>query len=133
MPTTNPRLSVTLSHEDLRVLDRFSQAAGIARASLIADLVHSVVPQLDEAAQLIEMANAAPRKIKQGLVDDLSNATADAMGFLQPFNADYRSIMNSLQRELALDAEGKGARRRRASSGSAVPQNPRPLTGGSNS
>ena len=100
MPTKNPRISITLLADELAVLDRYSRASGTPRATLLADLIRSTVPQLKEAAELIEMANAAPRKVKQDLVDNLSNATADAMGFLQPFRADYGTLMSALQREL---------------------------------
>jgi predicted DNA-binding protein len=101
MPTKNPRVSITLLPEEVAVLDRYSAASGTPRATVLAELVRSAVPNLEEAADLIEMANEAPRKVRQGLVDDLSNATADAMGFLRPFDSDYRAVMNALQRELA--------------------------------
>ena len=103
MPTNNPRLSVTLQPSDLAVLDRYAKASGTPRATLVAELIKSTIPQLQEAAQLIELANAAPRKIKQDLVDNLSNATADAMGFLQPFNKDYQHVLSSLSYELFND------------------------------
>jgi len=110
MPTKNPRISITLLPEEIAILDRYSKASGTPRATLLADLIRATVPHLQEAAELIEMANAAPRKVKQGLVDDLSNATADAMGFLQPFRTEYSTIMGALQRELVLE-EGKVRRR----------------------
>lgn len=103
MPTTNPRLSITLHPEDLAVLDRYSRASGTPRATLVAELIKSTIPQLREAAELIELANAAPRKVKQDLVDNLANATADAMGFLQPFNRQYQTVMDALQLELVAD------------------------------
>lgn len=102
MPTLKPRISITLDHQELAILDRYAAASGTPRASIVADLLRATLPQLKEAAELIELANAAPRHIKQGLVENLSNATADAMGFLQPFNNDYGMIMNRLQQELNL-------------------------------
>lgn len=110
MPTKNPRISITLLPAEIAVLDRYSQASGTPRATLLADLIRSTVPHLQEAAELIEMANAAPRKVKQDLVDNLSNATADAMGFLQPFRADYSAIMNALQCELIPEPSAKKRR-----------------------
>jgi hypothetical protein len=102
MPTLKPRISITLDHHELAILDRYAAASGTPRASILADLIRVTLPQLKEASELIEMANAAPRHIKQGLVENLANATADAMGFLQPFNNDYGMIMNRLQQELNL-------------------------------
>jgi hypothetical protein len=117
MPTTNPRLSITLAPADLAVLDRYAAASGTPRASMVAALIKAAVPELDRAAELIELANAAPHAVVQGLVSDLSNATADAMGFLRPFQADYELIMNTLQRELPLDQP----KRRAVSPGAPVP------------
>jgi hypothetical protein len=145
MPTNNPRLSVTLPPADLAVLDRYAKATGTPRATLVAGLIKATIPQLEEAAELIELANAAPRKIKQDLVDNLSNATADAMGFLQPFHGSYRTVMDSLQRELIVDppvgarpaspslaAQRHGGGGRARSTG-VVPPDPHLLTGGSKS
>jgi hypothetical protein len=145
MPTHNPRLSVTLSPADLAVLDRYARASGTPRATLVADLIKSTIPQLMEAAELIELANAAPRKIKQDLIDNLSNATADAMGFLQPFNNDYHHVLRSLSYELFNDppigsrpGASAHAAQRHVGSGTArstgdLPPDPHLLTGGSKS
>jgi hypothetical protein len=121
MPTTNPRLSITLTPADLAVLDRYAAASGTPRASMVAALITAAVPELERAAELIELANAAPHAVVQGLVSDLSNATADAMGFLKPFHDDYHLILNTLQRELPLDKP-----KRRASPGGATAPPGRP-------
>jgi hypothetical protein len=137
MPTKNPRISITLHPDELAILDRYSLASGTPRATLLADLIRSTVPQLQEAAELIEMANAAPRKVKQDLVDNLSNATADAMGFLQPFRTEYSTIMGALQRELIPDGPKRKSgplvapRARGAARGAT--SDPHSLTGGSKS
>lgn len=152
MPTLKPRISITLDHDELVILDRYAAASGTPRASIVADLLRSTLPQLKEAADLIEMANAAPGHIKQGLIENLSNATADAMGFLQPFNADYQHIIQRLGTELHLAnryplppakvqayADTNGRPPKAGGDASSVPasdgrpgrKNPRSLTGGS--
>lgn len=142
MPTTKPRISITIEPEDLAVLDRYAQASGSPRASMIAQMIHAACPELERAAELIEMANAAPAKVIRDLVDDLHNATADAMGFLEPFHADYHRVLSHIESRVADEepaalaagdaqggpaARGVPARRR--------PRRPDPhlLTGGSNS
>jgi uncharacterized protein (DUF1778 family) len=100
MPTSKPRISITVDPDDLAVLDRYAAASGTPRASMIAALISATVPELNRAAELIELANAAPRRVVQGVVDNLSNATADAMGFLEPFRSDFHLVMESLQQEL---------------------------------
>ena len=134
MPTLKPRISITLEQHEIEVLDRYARATKTPRATLLAGLIQSTIPELKKASELIELANAAPRHLRQGMVESLSNATADAMGFLQPFNADYQKVMRSLQIELALP-EQAGKRRRALgaarSAGGSV--DPRLLTGGSKS
>lgn len=152
MPTSKPRISIVIDAEDLAVIDRYAAASGTPRASMLASMVRATVPELRKAAELIELANAAPRHVLEGLVDNLANATADAMGFLEPFHADYHLILDRLQRELPIDSPVKrgsrsggagGASSRRASGASAAPgpapggrrrgpQDPHLLTGGSN-
>lgn len=100
MPTLKPRISITLDAADVAVLDRYAAASGTPRASFLAGLIESAVPELQKAAELIELANAAPRQVQQDLIDNLANATADAMGFLSPFHDSYRSVMSNLEREL---------------------------------
>lgn len=140
MPTTKPRISITIEPEDLAVLDRYAQASGNPRASMIAQMIHAAVPELQRAAELIELANAAPANVIQGLVDDLHNATADAMGFLKPFHGDYELIMDMFEGNLppaaSQPADGvqvspakRGAPGRRRP----PPLDPHLLTGGSNS
>lgn len=113
MPTTKPRISITIDADDLAVLDRYAAASGTPRASMLGALVKATIPELERAAELIELANAAPRQVVQGVVDNLSNATSDAMGYLEPFRADFRNVMNlldhHLQRELPLpEAKARG-------------------------
>lgn len=143
MPTTNPRISITLSADDLGVLDRYARASKTPRATIVAGLLCSAIPELGKAAELIERANAAPRRIRQAIVDDLSNATADAMGFFAPFDNDWHLIVRNLQHELALDSptikrEGSTAKGPRDGEGSVKPSrlsrkgsDPHLLTGGS--
>lgn len=140
MPTLKPRLSITMETDDLLILDRYAAASGTPRATIVSGLLASAIPELLRASELIELANAAPRQVRQGIVDNLSNATADALGFLEPFHNDFRVVMNQLQRELPID----NGKRREGSAGvpprgtptntprrAFLPKNPHSLTGGS--
>lgn len=140
MPTQKPRVSITMETDDLAVLDRYAAASGTPRATIVSGLLASAIPELQRASELIELANAAPRNIRKGIIENLSNATSDALGFLEPFNSDFHMVMNSLQRELPLD---QGKRREGSAAGvrsAPVPAAPRrqksaktptSLTGGS--
>jgi hypothetical protein len=139
MPTLKPRFTVTLTQEELTVLDRFAAASGQPRATVAAELLSTAIPELLKAAELMEIATAAPRKVRQQMVDDLANATADAMGLLEPYHALYRHTVNKAQRDLPLDrprrrvgaAGGREALDVPLQLGAKRPKNPRSLTGGS--
>lgn len=143
MPTLKPRISITLDPEHVAVLDRYAAASGTPRASFLAGLIGSAVPELKKAAELIELANAAPRQVQQDLIDNLANATADAMGFLAPFHGTYSTVMSKLGHELsgvpsnkrkAAAATGGGKRSATAGGDSAKGKSgldPHSLTGGS--
>lgn len=139
MATTNPRFTLTLPPADMAVLDRLAAATGTPRATLAAGFLSSAIPQMKEAAILIELANAAPHKLKQKVADDLARATAAAMGELQPAGEAYSRLMNDLQGELNLEGKKRKARPGSVASGATAPtaqgkkrhQDPRSLTGGS--
>lgn len=140
MPTLKPRVSITMEPGDLAILDRYAAASGTPRATIVSGLIASAIPELGRAAELIEMANAAPRHIREGIVENLSNATADALGFLEPFHGDFILAMNHLQRELPIDQAKRREGRLPSAAGrltaAATPRrkpgpNPHSLTGGS--
>jgi hypothetical protein len=120
----------------MAILDRFAMASGTPRASVVADLVRFTLPNLAEAANLMEMANAAPRKVKQSLVDELGNATLDAMGVLHKHKERTDSIIGSMQKELQFpDKERQRLERSRAQAAGVKSRrtDPHLLTGGSKS
>lgn len=121
MPTSNPRISITLAPADLAVLDRFAAASGTPRATVLSGLVGSVLPQLQEAAELIELANAAPKRVHDELAESLSEATRDAMGYLKDFHGTYKRSMAIVQA-----AEQAAGRKERAAPGPAVLPGSRP-------
>lgn len=121
MPTLKPRVSITMESDDLAVLDRYAAASGTPRATIVSGLLSSAIPELLRASELIEMANAAPRHIREGIISNLSNATADALGFLQPFHTDFHLAMRALQQELPLDPS-----KRREGSALGVQRSPLP-------
>jgi hypothetical protein len=121
LPTTNPRISITLQPEELAILDRFSAASGTPRATVLSGLVATVLPELEKAAELIEMANAAPRHVQQGLVESLSAATKDAMGFMEGFHDTYKTAMARVQRELPLPEQKPSRRKPSGRKGASAP------------
>ncbi len=124
MPTNKPRISITLSPADLVILDRFAKATGSPRATVLSGLIGSVLPELLKSAELIELANSAPKKVHEELVQSLSDATLDAMGFLESNHRSYRRAMTMVQRPA-----GAGERATKERTARAIPSaapGPRP-------
>ena len=67
MPTTKPRVQVTLEPETHAVIERFAQLQGRSRGGVISELLDSINPALIRTVALLEAASAAPDKVKSGL------------------------------------------------------------------
>ena len=110
MATSNPRVSITFKPDDLAVLDRFAAASNTARATVISELVSSVVPMLDKAAEVMEAASAAPRHVQEELAQGVRTATQVFLGG----SADAMEIFGEHAREAqGLLPLGEAGRRRR--------------------
>jgi len=78
MPTSKPRISITVEEADLAILDRFSAASRTPRASVIAQMIASVTPELDRAAGMMEAAAASGPMLLAKMRKDLEEATDEA-------------------------------------------------------
>lgn len=137
MPTLKPRISISLEPEQLAILDRFAKATDTPRATVVSDLLAATLPQLAKISELCELAKAAPRRLQEALVDDLSNATVEVMGGLQRAQEDYESMVSKLTRGEdskkrvsgpSSDAKRSAADAKKRKTG---PSDPHLLTGGS--
>lgn len=109
MPTNNPRVSITLSPDDLAVIDRFAAASGTPRATVLSGLVSSVLPQLVKAAELMELASEAPRNVQESLAEGVRLATEQAAGAM----ANTQDTYDGLMRKLKASQPGTKARERK--------------------
>lgn len=62
MPTTKPRLNITLSPESRLALEKFSTVTGMAASSFVAAMVHDAIPVILATADAIELAKRSPSK-----------------------------------------------------------------------
>lgn len=133
MPTTKPRVSITLDAADLEAIDRFCSVFGEKRASVLADLVSTAVPQMNRAAHLMEIAQASPERMKTRFREDLARATTEVLGDVDKANRQVDAFLEEMQGELNLTRRGAPSARE----GAAAPRSrrprpdPHPLTGGS--
>nr|CRY96552.1 hypothetical protein [uncultured prokaryote] len=67
MPTSNPRITITLEPSQSARLKRLSELSGNSQASFISELIGSSMPVVDRLIRLMEAAN----EVRSGLTDDL--------------------------------------------------------------
>jgi len=133
MPTSKPRVSITLDASDLAVVDRFCLASGQQRASALAGMITAAVPEMEKAARLMELAREAPDKVKRDLVHGMANATADAMGLLQGTFAESEKLLGRLGKRAGSTRRGAplAGGQPRPVRRKSIPKDPHLLTGGS--
>lgn len=82
MPSTKPRVNLTLEPEAFATLTRLSKAAKLPRARLLADLLEEALPLMERSAAMLEQAatlSAEARDQLRAKVDQLdTQATAGA-------------------------------------------------------
>lgn len=67
MPTTKPRITITLEPRTHEVLTRLSVAGGESMSALIGQLVELAVPSMERLVVVLENAKTAPEEAKKGL------------------------------------------------------------------
>jgi hypothetical protein len=67
MPTSKPRIAVTLPQETFDVLARLAELQNRSRGSIVADLLVEITPPLSRTVALLEAAFSAPAEVRQGL------------------------------------------------------------------
>jgi len=74
MPTTNPRITITLKPGLHAKLRRLSALTGNSQSALVAELLDGSEPVFDRLITLLEAANLAKDEMREKLVHDLSRA-----------------------------------------------------------
>lgn len=119
MPTQKHRISITLEDDTLAILDRFSAASGTPRASVVANILASTSSELERAARLMEIANAATPELLRSVNADLADATDAAMRKLVPVDHEYRGVIREVKHQVMWKADSVKKSDGRAGEGSA--------------
>lgn len=122
MPTTNPRLNVTLSPSLYSLVERLAVLQRVSRAQVLRELLEAGEPALQRAAALMEAAAKAKVNATRGLANELDRAQRkieDTLG----------QVLDRIEAgpDLVSVAEAVGERRpvtRRAAAGRRVVQDP---------
>lgn len=85
MPTTKPRVHVTLEPDTHDVIERLATLQGKTRGAVISEMLDSIVPAISRTVTLLEAAAAAPEMLKEnfravieGAQSDLAEASGDS-------------------------------------------------------
>lgn len=132
MPTTKPRIGVTLPQEHYDVLARLARLQGVSMSSIVADLVAEMAPILGRVCEAVELAARAQVSVRDNIRKAAADAEASLLPHAEAVRAQYEAFSAQLS-QLALDLSekppaGAGARRRRR--GAAPEADPRPVITG---
>ena len=136
MPTTNPRIAVTLSPANYRILRRLADLQGRSMSRIVGELVAEMAPSLDRVADVVELAAKAQASVR----DEIRAAVADAESSIVPhalavadrFDA-FRDELHALGAKLAPKAKQVGREHGRIAADAPRPAQglgPRPVTTG---
>ena len=100
MPTSKPRVTVTLDPETYRVLHRWARLQKRSIGKVVSELLDSVIEPLDRAADLMEAAANAPDEVKRGMVEAMVSVESDVLGAYSVIQGAYDSMES---------ASGKGS------------------------
>ena len=67
MPTTNPRLSLTLPPHRYDLITRLATLQGVSRAYLVNDMLEEIYPVLERVCVVLEAAKQSQASVKHGL------------------------------------------------------------------
>jgi hypothetical protein len=107
MPTTNPRINVTLSPSLDLVVGRMAVATRVSKSQVLRELLEAAEPALQRAVALMEAAKEASRDVRVNLADQLARGVEHAEDSM----AVILSRLDRAQRDLVGQAEAVQGKR----------------------
>jgi hypothetical protein len=83
MPTTKPRITITLTEHQHALLQTLSGYQGESMSSIIVDLLETALPVLERIAVIMKAASEAPQEMLVGLRGSLERAEANVLNQMQ--------------------------------------------------
>lgn len=77
MPTTKPRITVSLNQNTYDVISSLAALQGTSKAYVVGDIIESISGALGRTVALLEAAASAPLEVKQGLADSIESIHGD--------------------------------------------------------
>jgi uncharacterized protein (DUF1778 family) len=83
MPTTKPRITITLSQHQHDLLNGMANAQKVSMSSIVVELLDTAVPVLERVMDLINAAKRAPKEALDELKRSLDRAEHSVLGMQQ--------------------------------------------------
>lgn len=80
MPTAKPRITITLSDDQHRVLSNLSRLQKVSMSSIVVDFLDTAFPVLERLSAVLENAATAPQSVLDELKRAAEQAEHDAIG-----------------------------------------------------
>jgi hypothetical protein len=119
MPTSNPRITVTLSPATHAQLRRLSELTGNSQSALVSELLEMSAPVFERTIRILEAAQEAKEEMRGAVASDMAKAQERIEAQLGLVLDDFDSTVGApLLRDL--EAVKRRARRKRASGSAAA-------------
>jgi predicted transcriptional regulator len=89
MPTSKPRITITLSDEQHATLQTLAHLQSVSMSSIIVDLLDTTLPVLQRLSEVLANASQAPQAVLDGLKASLNSAETHMLGHQE-------SVLNQL-------------------------------------
>ena len=83
MPTTNPRIALTLPQHRYDLLKRLADLQGVSMASIVSEILETAEPVFERMCVAMEAVKAAPKELHAGLLSSFLEAESKVMPFLE--------------------------------------------------
>jgi hypothetical protein len=80
MPTEKPRITITLTEQQHRVLSTMAKGQKCSMSSIVVDLLETAIPVLERVTELVAAAQRAPQQALDQLKLSLGRAESDVLG-----------------------------------------------------
>jgi uncharacterized protein (DUF1778 family) len=98
MPTTKPRITITLDEDTHELFKAFAAAQGRSMSSVISEMLKEVSPPIARTLSLLLVAKDAPKQVLDDLTSTFEAAANDARGHFGDSVNQMDLLLEELQR-----------------------------------
>lgn len=111
MPTNKPRFTITTSRPVFETVSRMADLQGRSKSAVVNDLLEAVHPPLMRTVALLEAAQEAPERVKEGLRTTVLEMEREMAGSVGSGLAQMDWLLAQTTQRPAAEGAGAGALR----------------------